>query len=331
VPDELCHPYTATDGDCDDACANVDDRRFAIVGGAWLPSGGAMWDNATEGDIKAARVSGPVVASFSVPASFDYYTSGVYEDTPSMSELVNSWHSVLIVGWDNHSDDSDEASWIVKNSWGSEWGDDGFFEIQRDSATRFGTQATALEVDATAMGDKFCVVDSSHITVHLERDSGDTAEREIELVLCDGAGPVSFGTAAQNGFPWLAIDPATGSVESSASTFVTLTFSEAAFDDPDHPWQDEFVYIVGPNGQSHSVEVTLQLDPASTDSDADTDGDTDTDGDSDTDTDADTETGSDTDTGTDAGDGDDSDEGGCGCSAVGAGNTIGLLAVLGGA
>jgi len=324
VPDELCHPYTHTDGNCDDACANVDDRRFAIVSGAWLPSVVVMWDIATEVDIKEALVSGPVVASFSVPASFDYYTSGVYEDTPSMGELINSWHSVLILGWDNHSSDSEEPSWIVKNSWGTEWGDDGFFEIQRDSATRFGTQATALEVDASAMGDKFCVVDSSHITVHLERDSGDTAEREIELVLCDGAGPVSFGTAALNGFPWLAIDPVTGSVAAEASTMVTLTFSEAAFDDPDHPWQDEYVYFVGPNGQSHSVEVTLQLDPATTDSDTDTDSDADTDGDSDTDADTD----ADTDTGADAGDGDSGDEGGCGCSAVGAGAGRGLISEL---
>jgi hypothetical protein len=239
VPDELCHPYTATDGNCADVCADAADRRLAIVSGSWLPSVSAIWDIATEDDIKQALVSGPMVASFAVPASFDYYTSGVYEDTPTPSELLTSWHSVLIVGWDDHGDDGDPPSWIVKNSWGTGWGQDGFFEIQRDSATRFGTQATALEVDASAMGDKICLVDPSPVEVNLEKGSGDTADRDVELVVCEGAGPVPYQTGTALGRPWLSISPATGSVASSASTMVTLTFSEAAFDDPDHPWQDE--------------------------------------------------------------------------------------------
>lgn len=319
VPDETCHPYTATDGNCAEACANVDDRRFTVVSGSWLPSIDEMWDIATEEEIKAALVSGPVVASFVVPASFDFYTSGVYEDSPTPAEIISSWHSVLIVGWDDHAEDDDEPSWIVKNSWGTGWGMDGFFEIQRDSATRFGTQATALEVDASAMGDKICLVDGSHITVQLEEGSGATADREVELVVCEGTGPVQFGVATALGRPWLTFDPATGTVGSGASTFVTLTFSEAAFDDPEHSWQDEYVHVVGPHGQDHSFEVTLDIEPPAADTDSDTDSDSDSDADADTDTDADADA--------DA-TGDDSGEGGCGCSAAGERTSRGLISAL---
>lgn len=46
-------------------------------------------------------------------------------------------HAVLLVGWDNNKavtggDDatpSEEGAWIIKNSWGTEWGEDGFFYI----------------------------------------------------------------------------------------------------------------------------------------------------------------------------------------------------------
>ena len=36
-------------------------------------------------------------------------------------------HSVTIVGW-GHDENIDY--WIVKNSWGDKWGDDGYFKVQ---------------------------------------------------------------------------------------------------------------------------------------------------------------------------------------------------------
>jgi len=320
IPDEMCHPYTATDGNCADACADAADRRFAIVGGAWLPSVTFALDIATEEDIRQALVSGPMVASFVVPASFDFYTGGVYEDTPTMDELINSWHTVLIVGWDDHADDDLEPSWIVKNSWGTDWGVSGFFEIQRNTATHFGTQATAFEVDASAMGDKICLVDSTPVVEQLEDGSGGTAEREVELVVCEGEGPVPFQTATEHGYPWLTIEPVSGSVSSSGPTVVTLTFSEAAYDST-AGWQDEIVSFIGPHGQSHALRARLFIQPPASDSDTDTD----TDADTDTDTDTDADTDADADAGGDDGDGSDD---GCGCAAVGAGAASGLLALL---
>jgi C1A family cysteine protease len=32
---------------------------------------------------------------------------------------------VILVGYDN-----EEGAWIAQNSWGSEWGDNGFFKVE---------------------------------------------------------------------------------------------------------------------------------------------------------------------------------------------------------
>ena len=45
-------------------------------------------------------------------------------------------HIVLIVGWDDSlSHAGGTGGWIVKNSWGTQWGKEGFFTIAYGSAS----------------------------------------------------------------------------------------------------------------------------------------------------------------------------------------------------
>jgi len=63
--------------------------------------------------------NGPVVVGMAVFADLQQYNGGVYKcNSTEMAGL----HAVVITGWE-------KDCWIVRNSWGSEWGENGYFRI----------------------------------------------------------------------------------------------------------------------------------------------------------------------------------------------------------
>ena len=38
-------------------------------------------------------------------------------------------HAVTVVGYSNLADSGEEPYWIVRNSWGSDWGEDGYIRM----------------------------------------------------------------------------------------------------------------------------------------------------------------------------------------------------------
>lgn len=80
--------------------------------------------------------NGPLAIAFEVYNDFFWYQSGIYHHTGLMGkyspfELVN--HEVLLVGYGTDMSDprNPQDYWIVKNSWGTGWGEDGYFRIRR--------------------------------------------------------------------------------------------------------------------------------------------------------------------------------------------------------
>lgn len=70
---------------------------------------------------KQALQKGPVIGGMKVFEDFFTYKKGVYSH---VSGQFAGWHAVAIIGYDDT-----EACWIVKNSWGTGWGEKGFFRI----------------------------------------------------------------------------------------------------------------------------------------------------------------------------------------------------------
>ena len=65
-----------------------------------------------------------------VPPS-QFYGGGVINDNGCCQELN---HGVLVVGMSSSGEGNQEPHWLVKNSWGSGWGESGFFRLAQASA-----------------------------------------------------------------------------------------------------------------------------------------------------------------------------------------------------
>lgn len=111
--------YARTNGLGSEAEFPYPGRDFAAIPVkpvAWVTG----WENAGTSDHrrKAIAYRGPVVAVIEVKEDFLYYRSGIYKW--ATGPFVG-WHAIAVVGYDD-----DRQAWIIKNSWGREWGDDGF-------------------------------------------------------------------------------------------------------------------------------------------------------------------------------------------------------------
>jgi C1A family cysteine protease len=119
--DEDCFPYvsglTGISPRCKERCSEWADRVEKITGWEWVAN--------NENDIKdVVYWSGPVPSTMYVYLDFFTYQGGVYERS---SEEYIGGHAVIIIGWGM---EGEVGYWICKNSWGTEWGEQGYFKIK---------------------------------------------------------------------------------------------------------------------------------------------------------------------------------------------------------
>lgn len=116
---EQDYPYTAMEGPCkfkpQQAAAFVKDvvniTRYDEMG-----------------MVDALANYNPVSFAYEVVADFMHYKDGIYTSTKchNTTDMVN--HAVLAVGY---AQENGTPYWIVKNSWGTSWGINGYFYIER--------------------------------------------------------------------------------------------------------------------------------------------------------------------------------------------------------
>ena len=78
---------------------------------------------------------GPIACGVAVPDALETYTGGIFDDKTGDVELV---HDISVVGF---GVENGVKFWNVRNSWGSHWGEQGFFRVVR------GTNNIAIETD----------------------------------------------------------------------------------------------------------------------------------------------------------------------------------------
>jgi len=131
IDTEESYPYEARTGTC----------RYKSADVGATDSGSVDIKHGSEMDLQQAVATvGPIsVAIDASKSSFRFYKNGVYTDHQCSSTRLD--HGVLAVGYGTMSG---KAYWIVKNSWGKTWGDEGYIMMARNARNMCGiaTQAS---------------------------------------------------------------------------------------------------------------------------------------------------------------------------------------------
>ena len=126
------YPYTGVDGTCQSDSSKYAD--FKVTGYKKLGSSWSTWSAVDEDEIKEFLYeTGPLAIALNA----DYlspYTGGIVDYTSSQCPSSGINHAVTLVGYGTDADTGMDY-WIIKNSWGSDWGESGYFRIRRGNGT----------------------------------------------------------------------------------------------------------------------------------------------------------------------------------------------------
>lgn len=130
VDTENTYPYLAQDGTCH---YKASDSGATDAGYTDMPQG-------DEEKLKEALATvGPIsIAIDASQPSFQLYSTGVYVDDACSPSRLD--HGVLLVGYGTLDG---QDYWLVKNSWGPEWGNEGYIYMARNRDNQCGVASSA--------------------------------------------------------------------------------------------------------------------------------------------------------------------------------------------
>ncbi len=137
IPD-YCEAYTGDDAPCKADCGDQEMRVYHAQDYHYI---GGFYGACNEKDMmEEIFKNGPIVIAINAPPDLFYYSGGVYQhgqvpksdiSISGVSRWEKTNHAVACVGW-GVADDGMKY-WIIKNSWGQDWGEDGYFKLKRGS------------------------------------------------------------------------------------------------------------------------------------------------------------------------------------------------------
>jgi C1A family cysteine protease len=137
IVDEACMPYTSgstgVDQSCQQTCANAPSRTTKIT----AYNRPSTWGGSVDA-VKAALKTGPLETTLTVYADFIVYSGGIYKHVagPRLGG-----HAVSLVGYDDA-----KQAWLIRNSWGPEWGENGFGWISWSDTSGVGSNTWSFQV-----------------------------------------------------------------------------------------------------------------------------------------------------------------------------------------
>ncbi|XP_038698899.1 thiol protease aleurain-like [Tripterygium wilfordii] len=115
---EKAYPYTGQNGLCKFSSENV---AVQVLSSVNITLG-------AEDELKhAVGLVRPVSVAFQANKEFSFYKRGVFTSNTCGSTPMDVNHAVVAVGY---GVEDGVPYWIIKNSWGAEWGENGYFKME---------------------------------------------------------------------------------------------------------------------------------------------------------------------------------------------------------
>jgi cathepsin X len=169
ITDETCSIYQArgwTNGHkCSNmtVCRNCDPKKDCFVPDEYKVYGIDEYAHFSGEEKMKQEIfqRGPIACGIAVTDAMENYTDGVFEDTTGDMDIV---HDISIVGY-GVDEETQKPYWLIRNSWGSHWGINGFMKLIR------GKNNMAIESDcAWAAPKDTWTKDETHKTTDEEKN-----------------------------------------------------------------------------------------------------------------------------------------------------------------
>jgi MYXO-CTERM domain-containing protein len=98
--------------------------------------------------MKKALNQSPLLVRIGVWPDIFSYGGGVYRPVTEDPEEIVGYHALLLVGWDDQ-----QQAWLARNSWGSNWGNDGYLWLGYGASDSNRQVFTATRSDSSALYD----------------------------------------------------------------------------------------------------------------------------------------------------------------------------------
>ncbi|CAF1169300.1 unnamed protein product [Adineta steineri] len=121
IETESSYPYTAVDQTC---VFNPTETTVQVCDFVDIASGDEVALQQAVATIEPISVA--IDAGHS---SFQFYQSGVYNESTCLQDIFDLDHGVLLIGYGT---DGNHDYWLIKNSWNTDWGDQGYMKMTRN-------------------------------------------------------------------------------------------------------------------------------------------------------------------------------------------------------